>query len=49
MLKLKLEFLINSSAQITLKLNYNFLEILQPFLEAPTRGVLYKKLLLKIS
>ena len=48
MLELKLEFLINSSAQITLKLNWNFLEILQPFTEAVTRSVPYKKLFLKI-
>ena len=39
----KQEFLINSSVQIPLKLNYNFLAILQPFSEAATGGVPYSQ------
>ena len=47
MLELKLEFLINPY-KFLIKLNWNFLEILQPFTEAVTRSVPYKKLFLKI-
>ena len=46
--KVKLEFLRDSSVQISLKLNQIFLEILQPFSEAATREDPYKKLFLKI-
>ena len=42
-LELKLGFLINSFVQMPLKLNKNFLEVIQPFSEAA------KKLFLKIS
>ena len=47
LLKHKLEFLINSTIVQSLQLKQNFLEI-QPFSEAATRGVPYKKLFLKI-
>ena len=44
---LKLKLLKNSSVQILLKLDQNLLEIPQPFSEAATGGVPYKKLFLK--
>ena len=50
MLKLKLEFLINSSVQILQPADPLILllvEILQPFSDAATIGVPYKKLFLK--